>query len=76
MKYHQGLPFPLPVFPSLLGTGLLLFHFSPAASLESLDLMRDVSYFKTHYGIWLLQNEGQSQATEPWAIRQLLFQSH
>lgn len=63
--HHQGLPFPLPVFPSLLGTGLLPFHFSPAAGLESLDLMRDVSYFKTHYGIWLLQNEGQSQATEP-----------
>lgn len=27
--------------------------------------MKDVSYFKTHYAIWLLQDEGQSQAAEP-----------
>ena len=38
--------------------------FSPAAILESLNLMREVSCFRICYGVLLLQNEGQSQAAE------------
>lgn len=66
----QGLP-SSSCLPSLLGTGLLAFHFSPSCRPGKPRSDMGVSYFKTHYGIWLLQNEGCKQRVPaPWAIRQ------